>query len=185
MQTREFARSSQSRSGTASSNVHAALEDLVGAQRAGSAPHIARCGIRPTCSGPGDVTTQEPGTFERKLRTAGFTIAGAGLAALATGVVFGVLTITTNEAGKDKCVLGRSDQAADQFDSQTSRCVEGSSALEGANAKKDEARVFANVANVLVPLVLGPGRGAGRSRPAAGAARVLPSLGGVTIEGRF
>lgn len=121
---------------------------------------------------------------------------GVGVAALAGGVVFGILTITTNSAAKDKCSRSTNTGAdPNDFDPTTGHCFTDSPSWSESNRKRDDARTFANLANVLVPVgALGLGAGLYlflRStrvveRPASGpSARLVPSLGGASMEGTF
>ena len=124
------------------------------------------------------------------LRVPGLVIGSVGIATLAGGAVFGILTITTNNTAKDRC--SGTDPA--EFDS-SGHCYRDSAAWRDSNRKRDDARTFANLANVLVP-VGAVGLGAGlylflRStrvveRPASGpSTRLVPSLGGASVEGTF
>ena len=128
---------------------------------------------------------------DANLRAPGLLVGGVGGAALAVGVVFGVLTIATNNAAKDRC---SGTPGAEGFDA-AGHCVRGGDPWRESNAKRDDARTFANVSNVLVPvgvvglgvcvyLVLRSGRELDRppSRPRA---RLVPSFGGAAIEGTF
>lgn len=124
------------------------------------------------------------------MRVPGFVVGGVGVAVLAGGAAFGVLTLTTNNAAKERC----SGTDPTQFDS-TGHCYSDSAARRESNSKRDDARTFANLANVLVPVgALGIGAGLYlflRStrmveRPAAApSARLVPSLGGASVEGTF
>lgn len=118
--------------------------------------------------------------------TAGVAIGAAGLAALGTGAVFGVLTITTSAKADDAC----SSQRSADVDPVAMRCFAGTPTLRKANGLKDDARTYANVANVLVPLgVIGTAVGAylilRRPPPGGVSARVAPTPGGAMIEGTF
>lgn len=129
----------------------------------------------------------------RKRHMVGYVVGGVGLAALAAGAVFGVLTVTTNSKAKDKCSRDTNPGAnANDFDA-SGRCFVDSDAWRDSNATKDDARTFANVANVLVPVgIVGLGVGAWlaltKSSPSTskGASiRISPSLGGALLEGTF
>lgn len=73
----------------------------------------------------------------RSRRTKGFVIGGVGVAVAAVGGVFGILAISKDgDAGK-AC---------------PAPCVNGSDAANEANAATDRALLFANVANVAIPL---------------------------------
>ncbi len=151
---------------------------------------------------------------QRALRTTGFVVGGIGLATLAGGAVFGVLTITTNSAAKSACQdnTGGSLSNKGSFDDPTKiadasgHCYGNTDASRKSADLTSSARTFANVANVLVPVgLLGLGVGtflvlrsslssAAQARPAASSssarassvsARVVPSLGGVVVEGSF
>ncbi len=124
------------------------------------------------------------------MRVPGFVVGGIGGAVLAGGVAFGVLTLTTNNAAKERC----SGTDPTQFDS-TGHCYSDSAARRASNSKRDDARTFANLANVLVPVgALGIGAGLyllfrstrTAERPAAApSARLVPALGGAFVEGTF
>jgi tetratricopeptide (TPR) repeat protein len=127
------------------------------------------------------------------MRVPGLVIGGIGIAVLAGGAGFGILTITTNNAAKDLC-SGTPAPPQGEFDG-AGRCYSDSRARRDSNSKSDDARTFANLANVLVP-VGAVAIGAGlylflRStrvveRPAAAPnARLVPSLGGASVEGSF
>ena len=130
-------------------------------------------------------------------RTAALVVGAAGLGVLIAGGVFGALTFTTNGAAKDKCSATTNAGASrDDFDPVTGRCFAGSPTWKEANAMKDDARTFANVANVLVPvgvvglgvaayLLLRSDHGAGRPAAAARGLRLSPWLGGASLEGAF
>lgn len=143
--------------------------------------------------GPRPSVSDEPAAATRKRHTIGYVVGGVGFAALAAGAVFGVLTITTNSKAKDKCSRDTNPGAnANDFDAN-GRCFVDSDAWKDSNATKDDARTFANVANVLVPVgVVAVGVGAWlaltKSSPSTskGASiRVSPSLGGALLEGTF
>jgi hypothetical protein len=125
------------------------------------------------------------------MRVPGIVVGSVGFAALAGGVVFGVLAFTTNNAAKDRCT--GTDPA--EFDA-TNHCYRDSPAYRESNRKRDDARTFANLANVFIP-VGAVGVGAGlylfirstrvveRAAPATPSARLVPSLGGASLEGTF
>lgn len=159
-------------------------------ERVSVAP-LANAPATPTPS-PAPASTAHAPT-SHGLRTLGFVAGGVGLASLAAGGVFGVLTITKNDAGRDKCSSDTNPSASrSDFDPVTGRCFTGSTAWKDANDEKDTARTFANVANVLVPVgIVGLGIGAilvWQSKTTSSApttARVVPSLGGASLEGTF
>ncbi len=147
---------------------------------------------------PAALSSSEPPPTTNSLRTTGFVVGAAGLGVIAAGGVFGVLTLTTNGAGKDKCSAAKNPGASRaDFDPVSGRCYEGSSAWNDANATKDDARTFANVANVLLPvgvfalgvgayLVLRKDSPSGTASAASvSSVHLSPSLGGASIEGRF
>ena len=102
-----------------------------------------------------------------------------------------MLTISRNAAADDKCSASKNTSADRRdFDPNTGRCYAPSVPLDESNGLKEEARTFATVANVLVPVGLaGVGLGvylALRGRPAEGSTvRIAPSLAGASLEGRF
>lgn len=124
------------------------------------------------------------------MRVPGLVIGGAGLAVLLGGAAFGILTITTNNAAKDACT----GKDPSQFDA-SGHCYRDSKAWRDSNGKRDDARTFANLANVLVPVgALGVGAGLYlffrsarvEARPATRpTGRLVPTLGGATLEGTF
>ncbi len=123
--------------------------------------------------------------------TAALVVGGVGLGTLIAGGVFGVLTITKNAAADDTCLATKNASAErGEFDPVTGRCYAPSAALDDANARKAEARLFANLANVLVPAgLVGVGLGVYLALRTGGSggvsARVVPSLTGASLEGRF
>ena len=82
-------------------------------------------------------------------RTAGLVVAGAGVLALGAGAVFGILAVTKNKDGRDACSSG-----SPSGDFRDGQCIQGTTTFRSANDLKSEARTFANVANVLVPVGL-------------------------------
>jgi hypothetical protein len=70
-------------------------------------------------------------------RTKGFIIGGVGVAAMAAGGVFGILAISKNGDAPKSC---------------PSPCINGSEEATSANNDTDRALLFANVANVAIPL---------------------------------
>ncbi len=134
-------------------------------------------------------SAREREVSSRRMRTTGYVVGGAGLAMLAAGAVFGVLTISKNDDGITECRVGT---PASDF-APNGRCYEGSDAWRRANDAKDSAETFANVANVLVPLGLVAGAvGAwlvlshkSKAPSVASTIRVAPSFGGVAAGGSF
>ncbi|HEY8074032.1 MAG TPA: hypothetical protein VIF62_07985 [Labilithrix sp.] len=94
-------------------------------------------------AGP-DLESLDQYAANRARRTTGFVASGIGLATLAAGGVFGVLAIVANDDAKS-----------------CSPCIAGSNQARSSNDATDRALVFANVANVTVPLgVIGSAIGA-------------------------
>lgn len=123
-------------------------------------------------------------------RTSGIIVGSAGLLVLGGGAFFGLLALEANQAGKDKCTRSQNDQANESEFDATGRCVVGSGALDDANDEKSRARVFANVANVLVPVgavavALGVYLFFKKPERSAGHALVMPTLGGAAVTGAF
>ena len=144
-------------------------------------------------------------------RTVGFAVGGAGLAVLVAGGVFGVLTITTNNAARRACRdntpgLTLSDTKGNDptryFDAAggcyASTPQRVNPFIEAANKTHAEARTYGTISSVLVPagvlaaavgtvLVLtasteeAPRRGA-RSPSRP---RVSAGLGGLVVAGEF
>lgn len=75
----------------------------------------------------------------RARRTTGFVVGGIGLATMTAGLVFGVLAISADQDAQDQCAT---------------TCFRGEGPATASNQATDRAFVFANVANVLVPLGL-------------------------------
>lgn len=73
----------------------------------------------------------------RSRRTKGFIVGGAGVAVMAVGGVFGILAMTKNSDATKAC---------------PAPCVNGSDAALDADASTDRALLFANVANVAIPI---------------------------------
>jgi hypothetical protein len=133
----------------------------------------------------------------RARRKTGVIVGGAGLVVLGAGAVFGILAITKGNAGEDKCELRTNPGApTSDFDLVSGACYRGSPTWQDANDTKSEGRTFANIANVLVPVgIVGLGVGAylvlvrgGDPRVGAASAatvRLVPSLGGATLQGSF
>lgn len=70
-------------------------------------------------------------------RTKGFIIGGAGIAVMAAGGVFGILAIGKNSDASSAC---------------PNPCINGSDQATDANNATDRALLFANVANVAIPI---------------------------------
>jgi hypothetical protein len=70
-------------------------------------------------------------------RTKGFVIGGAGIAVMAAGGVFGILAISKNSDASNAC---------------PNPCLNGSDAATQADNATDRALLFANVANVAIPI---------------------------------
>lgn len=112
----------------------------------------------------------------RTLRTAGLVTGITGVTLAAAGGVFGVLAMTTNSKAEEVCP-------------GTSTCPE----FETANKKRDDARVFANLSNVLLPVgavafVAGAvlfWQGSKREPKRASAFQLVPGLGGISAIGAF
>ncbi len=97
----------------------------------------------PPAAGP-DLEKLDEYAANRARRTTGFVVGGIGVATLAIGTVFGVLAIVANNDAKS-----------------CSPCTIDSNAAKDSNAATDRALVFANIANVTVPLgVVGSAIGA-------------------------
>jgi len=118
------------------------------------------------------------------LRTAGYVTASAGLAVAAAGGVFGILAMTTNSAANGHCDSNECRPGDPGRAQQSSR----------ANDLRADARVFANVSNVALPVglvaaavgsvLVWQGFRIDR-RSSAQAWRVTPSLGSVSLSGSF
>jgi hypothetical protein len=132
-----------------------------------------------------DAAQEEEYAANRSRKTTGYVIGGIGLAALAVGGGFGIGAILNDKSAKDAC---------------PQPCFTGSDSAKAADQSTDRAFVFANIANVMLPLgVIGTGIAgyllftAGPTEaPARGAAQrrvaVTPILGGVSglgVSGRW
>jgi hypothetical protein len=109
----------------------------------------------------------------RARRTAGFVIGGLGLATLAVGASFGVAAIVNDNDAK-RC----------------SPCLRGTDAAIASDRATDRALVFANIANVIVPLgAVGAVVGgylvlsAGRSQKVALTPVTSPTSAGLSLSG--
>ncbi len=113
------------------------------------------------------------------MRTAGFAVGGVGIVALGTGAAFGVLAAVTNGAANDKCAREGNTCTVQQ--------------ANDSNGRRDDARLFANVSNVLLPvgvvgLALGSvliWQGSKKTAPALGSLQLTPSWGRLTLGGTF
>jgi hypothetical protein len=93
-----------------------------------------------------EIARVEEYAANRARRTTGFVIGGIGIVTLAMGAAFGIGAIINDGQAKDACLAP---------------CIEGSPQASDADAKTDRAFVFANVANVTIPLgILATGIGA-------------------------
>ncbi|MDB4933144.1 MAG: hypothetical protein JWP87_116 [Labilithrix sp.] len=108
--------------------------------------------VPPLAPIPGDHTSPlEP--QPHPTRPAGLVLGTVGLAALGAGAVFGVLALSANASGKDKCERGSNPSAPTaDFDPVTGHCITGSGALSDANGDKARANDFANIANIALPV---------------------------------
>lgn len=143
---------------------------------------------------------------KRALRTTGLVVGGVGLAALAAGSVFGVLTITTNNAAKSACrdntggsLSTKGDPSGAVYD--TGRdfdargvCYGQTTPWRTANELHDRANLFGTLATVLVPLgLVGLGVGGGLvytsakegARAPSVTATLAPSGNGLVLHGEF
>ena len=108
-------------------------------------------------------------------RSTGFVLGGIGLVTLATGAVFGIAALA-NDGDAKGC----------------SPCLRGSEAASGSDKATDRALVFANIANVTVPLgALGAAFGAylvltaGASRKMTVAPLTSPKNAGLSMSGNW
>lgn len=127
-----------------------------------------------TPRGP-DIKEMEQYASNRARRTTGFVVGGIGLASLAVGVGFGVGAILNNSDAKG-----------------CSPCAAGSPEASASNQATDRALVFANIANVTVPIgVLGSVLGAylvftaGATDKVAVVPRASAQAGGLDLVGRW
>ena len=97
--------------------------------------------VRPVALPPfaDDPRAEERYAANRSRKTAGFVLGGVGLGVVVTGGVFGVLAIAGDGAAADAC---------------PQPCAQGSREANAADDKTDRALLFANVANVAIPLGL-------------------------------
>lgn len=102
----------------------------------------------------------------RARRTTGLVIGGVGLATLAAGGVFGVLTITTNDAAKNACrdntggaLSTKTDASGVAYDTgldfdPRGVCYGQTTPWRTANDLHDRASFFGTLSTVLIPLGL-------------------------------
>ncbi len=137
----------------------------------------------------------------RALRTTGFVIGGIGLGVAVAGGVFGLLTITTNNAAKNACrdnTPGMALSTKGSFDTglafdANGACFSDSGPARTAQELHDRARTFGTVSTVLVPVglfALGLGTyfvySSSGEGPIKGArAGLVPTLGGASLVGEF
>lgn len=126
---------------------------------------------------PGGANLEEVEQYasNRARRTTGFVIGGIGLATLAVGGAFGIAAIVNDSDAKD-----------------CSPCVRGSAQANASDQSTDRAFVFANIANVTVPLgALGSVIGAylvlsaGPSRRVAIVPVTTAHSGGLSMSGQW
>jgi tetratricopeptide (TPR) repeat protein len=89
----------------------------------------------PTSGGGAELEAVEAYASNRARRTTGFVIGGIGLATLAVGATFGIAAILDDNEAKT-----------------CSPCIRGSAEANASDHATDRALVFANIANVTVPL---------------------------------
>jgi hypothetical protein len=93
-----------------------------------------------------EIAKVEEYAANRARRTTGFVIGGIGIVTLAVGAAFGIGAIINDGQAKDAC---------------PAPCIENSPQAGDADQKTDRAFVFANIANVTIPLgILATGIGA-------------------------
>jgi len=80
---------------------------------------------------------EEQYAANRSRRTTGFVVGGIGVTTAAVGGVFGVLAILANKDAPKAC---------------PKPCIAGSNAAKAADTSTDRALLFANVANVVIPI---------------------------------
>ena len=175
--------------------------------------------LRPSTDGrPSEGAPSEKGddrlAAREATRTVGFAVGGAGLAVLVAGGVFGVLTVTTNNAAKRACrdntegltLSNTSGNDPSRYFDAAGACYASTPArvnpfVESANKLHAEARGYGTIATLLIPaglvaagagvyLVLTssdepPARRATRSSASPVTARVVPGLGGLVVAGEF
>lgn len=139
----------------------------------------------PKAPPPGAQTgpTDEELNANRSKKTTGLVVGGLGLAAVATGGVFGVLAIMRDGEAHDQC---------------PKPCFVGSKEAQAADTTTDRALLFANVSNVVIPIgaialiiggymILSAGptermTTTTSTKRAASASVIRPSLGGVSVQ---
>ena len=89
--------------------------------------------------GDADGARDEDYASNRARKTTGFVVGGIGVAAMAAGGVFGVLAVLNDSDASNAC---------------PQPCIAGSNAARAADDSTDRALVFANVANVVIPIGL-------------------------------
>jgi len=87
--------------------------------------------------GDADSARDEEYAANRARRSTGFVIGGVGVAAMAAGGVFGVLAVLNDSDASKAC---------------PEPCFAGSNAARAADDSTDRALVFANVANIVIPI---------------------------------
>lgn len=165
-------------------------------------------GARGAAATPGGATLDELDRVAgaRALRTTGLVVGGVGLAALAAGGVFGILTITTNNAAKNACrdntggaLSTKTDPSGTPYDTgldfdARGVCYGQTTPWRTANDLHDRANLFGTLSTVLIPLGLAglavggalvytsaKGRSGGRGFTAA----LTPSTDGLWLHGEF
>ncbi len=120
-----------------------------------------------------DRTKEEDYAANRSRKTTGIVVGAVGVAAMAAGGVFGVLAITNDGDAAKAC---------------PSPCVAGSNEARAADDTTDRALVFANVANVALPIGLIAAAiggymflSAGPTEKPAVSARISPRPGGGSL----
>jgi hypothetical protein len=121
-----------------------------------------------------DLERVEEYAANRARRTTGFVVGGIGIATALAGGAFGVAAIISDSNAKDSC---------------PAPCLERSTAADEADRSTDRAFVFANIANVTIPLgIIGAAVGAylvltsGPTEKTARSPRVSPSARGLAMS---
>ncbi len=99
------------------------------------APVVKPAGPDP--SGAREREEEEKYAANRSRRTTGFVVGGIGLTAAAVGGTFGVLAIFANNDAPKQC---------------PKPCIVGSNQAKAADQSTDRALLFANIANVVIPI---------------------------------
>jgi hypothetical protein len=113
-------------------------------------------------------------------RTLGLIVGASGIAVLATGGVFGGLMLQSRHEATATCA-----------NSACTNDTAGLARLTTSHGQSNDARTFATVADVLLPVgAVALGAGAylffrGPQERAARSARLVPTLGGAMVEGTF